>query len=144
MSSEKKFLDSQGLEYLWSKINMQDYPNNDALVAIIDAIDESKADKIAEYLASPNSITWNGDKTAYEYMTIEEDLYLVKIAGLSAARSAMFNIDAIEFGIMNNNKFELIGPGGFTTIGDNIWGNEEAGVFIIANSEEDAGLYCTV
>jgi hypothetical protein len=29
MSNEiKKFLDQEGLQYLWSKINMQDYPNN--------------------------------------------------------------------------------------------------------------------
>ena len=143
MSSEKKFLDSQGLEYLWSKINMQDYPNNDALVAIIDAIDESKADKIAEYLASPNSITWNGDKTAYEYMTIEKNLYLVKIAELSPYQAGMI-LDFAEIGIMDVNKFELIGPGNFTAIEDNIWGNEEAGVFIIVNSMEDIGLYCTV
>lgn len=41
----KKFLDQKGVEYLWSKINMQDYPNNDTLVAIINAIDEGKMDK---------------------------------------------------------------------------------------------------
>ena len=45
LENEKKFLDQKGLEYLWSKINMQDYPNNDTLIAVINAIDESKADK---------------------------------------------------------------------------------------------------
>ena len=46
MSTEiKKYLDAEGLQYLWSKINMQDYPNNDVLIAVINAIDENKADK---------------------------------------------------------------------------------------------------
>ena len=41
----KKFLDREGLAYLWKKLSLQDYPNNDTLVAIINAIDENKADK---------------------------------------------------------------------------------------------------
>ena len=45
LEKEKKFLDQKGLEYLWSKINMQDYPNNDTLIAVINAIDEGKMDK---------------------------------------------------------------------------------------------------
>ena len=28
----KKFLDYEGVKYLWSKINMQDYPNNETLI----------------------------------------------------------------------------------------------------------------
>ena len=45
LEKEKKFLDQKGIEYLWSKINMQDYPNNDTLVTIINAIDDGKMDK---------------------------------------------------------------------------------------------------
>ena len=45
MANEKKFLDQAGVEFLWSKINMQDYPNNETLMAVITAIDETKADK---------------------------------------------------------------------------------------------------
>lgn len=45
MADVKKFLDIEGLKFLWSKINMQDYPNNETLIAIINAIDETKADK---------------------------------------------------------------------------------------------------
>ena len=41
----KKFLDEQGLSYLWKKLSLQDYPNNDTLVAVINAIDEGKMDK---------------------------------------------------------------------------------------------------
>lgn len=39
------FLDAEGVKYLWSKVNMQDYPNNETLMAVINAIDETKADK---------------------------------------------------------------------------------------------------
>ena len=45
MSETKKFLDQNGVQYLWSKINIQDYPNNETLAAVINAIDETKADK---------------------------------------------------------------------------------------------------
>ena len=40
-----RFLDDKGLQYLWSKVNMQDYPNNETLMAVINAIDETKLDK---------------------------------------------------------------------------------------------------
>ena len=39
-SDVKKVLDQEGLKYLWSKISMEDYPNNSTLMAVIDAIDE--------------------------------------------------------------------------------------------------------
>lgn len=45
MSDVKKFLDYEGVKLLWSKINMNDYPNNETLMAVINAIDETKADK---------------------------------------------------------------------------------------------------
>ena len=40
-----KILDEQGVQYLWSKLSLEDYPNNEMLVAILNAIDETKADK---------------------------------------------------------------------------------------------------
>lgn len=40
-----KYLDSNGLTHLWSKISMEDYLNNETLIAVINAIDEQKADK---------------------------------------------------------------------------------------------------
>ena len=45
MSDIKKFLDYEGVQHLWSKINMNDYPNNEMLMAVINAIDETKVDK---------------------------------------------------------------------------------------------------
>lgn len=46
MNETLKVLDQKGVEYLWSKISMQDYPNNEILISVINAIDETKADKI--------------------------------------------------------------------------------------------------
>ena len=43
--TQKKFLDQEGVQYLWSKVSLQDYPNNDTLIAVLNAIDETKADK---------------------------------------------------------------------------------------------------
>lgn len=45
MAEEKKFLDQAGVQYLWSKLSLEDYPNNQDLVMIINAIDETKLDK---------------------------------------------------------------------------------------------------
>lgn len=45
MNETLKVLDSKGVEYLWSKISLQDYPNNETLISVINAIDETKADK---------------------------------------------------------------------------------------------------
>ena len=40
-----KFLDEKGVQYLWSKISMEDYPNNETLIAVLNAIDITKLDK---------------------------------------------------------------------------------------------------
>ena len=40
-----KYLDEKGVQYLWSKLSLEDYPNNELLIAVINAIDEGKADK---------------------------------------------------------------------------------------------------
>ena len=45
MADEKKFLDQAGVQYLWSQLSMADYPNNETLIAILNAIDQTKADK---------------------------------------------------------------------------------------------------
>ena len=59
MFEEKKFLDQEGLKYLWSKISMEDYPNNETLVAVLNAIDATFLDyytkeEILEKLNSQN------------------------------------------------------------------------------------------
>lgn len=69
--AEKKFLDYDGVQYLWSKVNMQDYPNNETLIAILNAIDETKADKdsvplkISQLENDSNFITENKAEELY-------------------------------------------------------------------------------
>lgn len=59
-----KFLDENGLSYLWQKISMEDYPNNETLMAVINAIDETKANKTDIIQAD-----WNeNDETAIDYI----------------------------------------------------------------------------
>ncbi len=40
-----KVLDADGVKALFDLLSLQDYPNNDVLMAVINAIDETKADK---------------------------------------------------------------------------------------------------
>lgn len=42
---KKKFLDEKGMLFLYNKLNNNDYPNNETLIAVLDAIDNVKADK---------------------------------------------------------------------------------------------------
>lgn len=57
VTQTKKFLDYEGVKYLWSKINMNDYPNNETLMDVIEAIDETKVDKIDDKGLSTNDFT---------------------------------------------------------------------------------------
>lgn len=66
-----KFLDEKGVQYLWSKISMEDYPNNETLIAILNAIDQTKANK--EEIPSKISQLENDSKFITE--TDVEDLY---------------------------------------------------------------------
>lgn len=69
-----KYLDSNGLTHLWSKISMEDYPNNETLVAVLNAIDETKADKES---LSDVALTGNWEdiqnKTTEEWVFTLED-----------------------------------------------------------------------
>ena len=45
MPDIKKFLDQSGVEHIWNKISIQDYPNYDVFTTVINSIDEIKVDK---------------------------------------------------------------------------------------------------
>lgn len=64
MANENKFLDAIGVQHLWSKISMEDYPNNETLIAVINAIDESKQNIPAYINTSVTSLTLE-DNTEY-------------------------------------------------------------------------------
>ena len=50
--TQKKYLDAAGVAHLWEKLSMHDYPNNETLVAVINAIDETKQNKEDEELVT--------------------------------------------------------------------------------------------
>lgn len=41
----QKFLDEIGVQHLWKQLSLEDYPNNATLIAVLNAIDETKADR---------------------------------------------------------------------------------------------------
>lgn len=45
MSDVIKVLDADGVKVLFDLLSLQDYPNNDVLMAVINAIDTTKLDK---------------------------------------------------------------------------------------------------
>ena len=99
MADQKKFLDAEGVKYLWSKINMQDYPNNETLMDVIEAIDETKADKdYVEMLYKK----LNSDTLLGFYCV--EDVTIV-VNGISTVYPANSNI---EIKLANDDVFEII------------------------------------
>ena len=48
--SNRKFLDQAGVQYLWSQLSLKDYPNNETLIAVLNAIDETKVDKFIDHI----------------------------------------------------------------------------------------------
>lgn len=75
----KKFLDQEGLSYLWKKLSLQDYPNNEMLVAVINAIDENKANKTDIKQSDWNQI----DSTETDYIKNKPD----KMLAVQAAKA---------------------------------------------------------
>lgn len=80
----KKFLDAEGVKYLWSKVSLEDYPNNETLIAVLNAIDQTKVDKseldnyltIEDYLAGESGGTI--DFTSYLKKNEADILYAPK------------------------------------------------------------------
>lgn len=70
MSENKKFLDEEGVKVLWNQINLNDYPNNETLIAVLNAIDETKVDKDGNKVLSTNDFT-NEYKTKLDNLIID-------------------------------------------------------------------------
>ena len=69
MAEPKKFLDQAGLEYLASKFN--DFPDNEILGVVINAIDAAKQDRIEGLTTKTLSITDGGITTNYAVLVVE-------------------------------------------------------------------------
>ena len=114
----KKFLDISGLQYLWKKVSMEDYPNNEVLVTVVNALDETKADRdeipsltsqlendsnfISEEQVNALFETLKSDKTLRFYCV--EDVTIV-INGVSTTYPANSNAE-VKF--LDTDVFEII------------------------------------
>ena len=58
MADTIKVLDAEGVKVLFDLLSLQDYPNNNVLMAVINAIDNTKLDKSSIFIG-----------TRYEYKT---------------------------------------------------------------------------
>lgn len=94
----QKFIDRDGLKVLWNQISLKDYPNNETLMAVIDAIDETKANKDELFSKSWNDLrdrthytevidpidfTWDGNLsniTTYETTYDGDTIYCIKVS----------------------------------------------------------------
>lgn len=72
MADEKKFLDAEGVSTLWKQLSLQDYPNNETLMAVINAIDETKQDKITGTVGQFVIIGDDGNLTTKTIPSAEE------------------------------------------------------------------------
>ena len=106
--AEKRFLDQEGVKHLWSKISMEDYPNNETLMAVINAIDETKADKnlvvLKEELPNFHPIATSGNWEDLENKPFYKEInyfdtstrYNIPLTTLSAAQSQTVSGGSIQ------------------------------------------------
>lgn len=101
--TQKKYLDAEGVAHLWGRLSMNDYPNNETLVAIIDAIDETKQNKEDEALTTENktivsSINELNEVHAADKAEIEADIKAIADDYLKGEdkEELQGNIDAVS------------------------------------------------
>ena len=118
MSDTQKFLDYEGVQYLWSHINMQDYPNNETLIAILNAIDETKANKeeipskVSQLENDSNYLVEQDVEALYKRLSSNtilsfyciEDVVVI-INDISTTYPANSNV---EIKMLDNDIFEII------------------------------------
>lgn len=115
----KKFLDAEGVKYLWSKVSLEDYPNNETLIAILNAIDQTKADKsdldnyltIEDYIAGESGGTI--DFTSYLKKNEADTLYAPK-----HIIETIYPIGSIYLSVNDINPNILFGFGAWERIQD--------------------------
>ena len=117
---EHKYLDANGVVHLWSKLSMEDYPNNETLVAILNAIDETKADKtdLTNYLLKEDYIKSEigGEIVLSDYLSkIEaENIY----ANKNEILPMVYPIGSIYISVNNTNPATLFNFGTWELIPD--------------------------
>ena len=95
MADTIKVLDAEGVKVLFDLLSLQDYPNNDVLMAVINAIDNTKADK--EDLENIQN----------QFRNLNEFVKPISAAGMFSDDSAL-KLTISEM-LLNNNKISLNG-----------------------------------
>ncbi len=127
MTDQKKFLDAEGVKYLWSKINMQDYPNNETLMAVINAIDETKADK-NELVQSD----WDeNDETSLAYIQNRTHYDGIK--------EKIIYTNTLSWELQSNNYYKIYQRGGLFTLEDGVQYKIDLGEEIFIGTAQDVG-----
>ena len=110
------YLDSIGLAYLWSKISMEDYPNNETLIAILNAIDSTKVDKkdLVNYLTKEEYIAGESGGT----IDLNHLLSKEEAQQTYATLEKVYPIGSIYMSINNTSPAALFGFGTWELIPD--------------------------
>ena len=109
----KKFLDLEGLKFLWSKISMEDYPNNETLIAILNAIDTTKANK-----DDIKQADWSqNDSTALDYVKNRThwinhaetllDSEVFECTTLASDSESYYGAKSGNIGLVSGNKYNV-------------------------------------
>lgn len=107
MANTQKFLDEKGVQHLWSKISMEDYPNNETLIAVLNAIDQTKANK--EEIPSKISQLENDSKftTEQEVEALYKKLSSNTILGFYCIEDVTVVVDGISTVYPANSNVEI-------------------------------------
>ena len=115
----KKFLDIEGLKHLWEQLSLKDYPNNEMLVTVINAIDEEKANKtdLNDYLLIKDYVAGEtgGEIVLDNFLTKNE------AASMYAPKNILevaYPVGAIYLSVNNTNPSSLFGFGTWERIED--------------------------
>lgn len=117
--SKLKFLDEQGVQHLWNQLSLEDYPNNETLVAVLNAIDETKADKeqLKDYLTKEEYVAGESggsiDLSKFLTETEAQALYAPK-----NILETVYPVGAIYLSVNNINPNTLFGFGSWEQIKD--------------------------
>ena len=107
------FLDYEGVKHLWSKVSMKDYPNNETLAAVINAIDETKADKSELFSGSWNDLSdrpfSENEKVEITHETIEYNYAYINLntevmTELLSKGSFLISVNNIEYEMKETSR----------------------------------------
>lgn len=116
--AEKKFLDQEGVKYLWSKISMEDYPNNDTLIAVLNAIDQAKADRdeipslTSQLENDSNFVSENQVRTLFEDLNSDRTLRFYCVEDVTVVTNSVSKTypanSNVEVKFADSDVFEII------------------------------------